>query len=269
MNPFYFGTSSRRLFGVHVAARQGGRSGGVRAVLLCPPWGQEYLRAHRAMRRLAGLLAAGGCDTLRFDYYGTGDSAGDMPEATLQGWELDIDEAINELRDISGANRVGLVGLRLGGTLAAKAAARRRRDISALVLWDPVVSGSQYVEELFLAAQSREHQAERPRQRSVEEGGGHELLGFRLPAAFAKALGNLELASVVKDLPEQCHAVVSQASRSTDALREALAGTALASRIAEIPGRPPWTEADQIMSGEVPVELLHHIVQVLCDGKSS
>ncbi len=269
MNPFYFGTPNRRLFGVQIAARSGGRRGAVRAVLLCPPWGQEYLRAHRSMRRLAELLAAAGCEALRFDYYGTGDSAGDMPDATVPGWELDIEAAIDELKDASGARKVGIVGLRLGGTLAARVAARRARDIAALVLWDPVISGAEYLDELFLSAHSREHAAERPRQRSIEEGGGHELLGFRLPAAFASAIGDLRLAAVVSDLPGQTHCVVSQSSRSADVLRQALAGSTAALRVAEIPGRPPWTEVDQIMSGEVPVQLLHHIVEVLCNGASA
>jgi len=67
MNVFYFGAGERRLFGVYTPARHGGRRGAV----LCPPWGQEYLRAHRSIAQLANTLATAGVHVLRFDYSGT------------------------------------------------------------------------------------------------------------------------------------------------------------------------------------------------------
>src|SRR3954451_13983708 len=76
MTPLFFGSRARRLFGIYEPGRSGSRV--PRAAVLCHPWGQEYIRAHRSMRRLANMLSATGRDTLRFDYFGTGDSAGDM-----------------------------------------------------------------------------------------------------------------------------------------------------------------------------------------------
>ena len=69
-------------------------------------------------------LAAQGWHVLRFDYFGTGDSAGEFDEADLTGWEADIEQALDELLDMAGARKVALVGLRLGATLAARVAAR-------------------------------------------------------------------------------------------------------------------------------------------------
>ena len=83
MTPLYFGERTRRLFGVYTPAHAAGRP--ARGVVLCHPWGQEYLHAHRSLRKLGDLLAAAGFDVLRFDYFGTGDSAGDLPEASLAG----------------------------------------------------------------------------------------------------------------------------------------------------------------------------------------
>lgn len=266
MNPFYFGTTDRRLFGAHTPARVGARGGSIRAIVLCSPWGQEYLRAHRSMRLLADMLAGAGNDVLRFDYYGTGDSAGDMVDGSVQGWEADIETAIDELKDISGAPKVALVGLRLGATLAARVAVRRRRDVGALVLWDPVVSGSAYVAELLRTATEREHAAERPRPRPAEHGGGHELLGFPLPAEMIRAIEELELGSSAASLPARTHSVVSQGARTTEELRRAFGSNAATDRVAEFAGRPPWTETDQIMAGEVPIDLLRHIVSVMRDG---
>jgi pimeloyl-ACP methyl ester carboxylesterase len=143
MTPFFFGSGDRRLFGIYEPAVFGG-SGGTRAAVLCPPWGEEYVYAHRALRQLSLRLSAAGFHTLRFDFFGTGDSAGDMTDADLAGWEGDTELAMEELRDISGAARITLIGLRLGATIAARVASRRAGDVDALVLWDPIISGADY-----------------------------------------------------------------------------------------------------------------------------
>ncbi|MCP5329074.1 MAG: alpha/beta fold hydrolase [Sinobacteraceae bacterium] len=266
MNPYFFGSTNRRLFGVHLVGRAHGKRGNARAVVLCPPWGQEYLRAHRSLRRLGDLIAAEGCDVLRFDYFGTGDSGGDGSDASLRGWESDIDTAIDELKDIAGVGRVALVGLRLGATLAARVAERRNREVSALVLWDPIVSGQAYVEELLEAARMREHAAERPIQRELQSGGGYELLGFSLPDAMLRELAQLRLAPSDVGWVCKTHCVVSQGPEAEAQLRSLAEHPKAAATFAAIPGRPPWIEADQIMTGEVPVALLHHVAKVLVDG---
>jgi alpha-beta hydrolase superfamily lysophospholipase len=150
MTPFYFGTPGRRLFGIYEPAAQG--SAGRRAAVLCNPWGSEYIYAHRSLRQLAVRLAACGIHTLRFDFYGTGDSDGEMADADLRGWEDDIELAIEEVQDMAGVRRVALAGLRLGATLAARVASRRGPDIEALALWNPIISGIAYARELEAAA---------------------------------------------------------------------------------------------------------------------
>jgi pimeloyl-ACP methyl ester carboxylesterase len=49
----------------------------------------------------------------------------------------DIDAALDELVRRSGVSRLVLLGIRLGGTLAALVAGRRR-DVARLVLWEPL-----------------------------------------------------------------------------------------------------------------------------------
>ena len=75
IEPFYFGTSSKPLFGCyHVPQSALRRDCGV---LFCAPMGSEYVRFHRAYRQLADRLAKAGFPVLRFDFYGCGDSSGD------------------------------------------------------------------------------------------------------------------------------------------------------------------------------------------------
>ena len=47
-------------------------------VVIVPPIGYEYWSSHRTLRTLAERLAEQGCSRLRFDFDGTGDSAGDQ-----------------------------------------------------------------------------------------------------------------------------------------------------------------------------------------------
>jgi pimeloyl-ACP methyl ester carboxylesterase len=151
MTPLYFGAGRQRLFGIYEPAVLTGRRS-KRGAVLCSPWGPEYVHAHRVMRQLAIRLAGAGIDTLRFDFFGTGDSAGEMVDADLGTWEADIELAMDELRDIVASPRLTLIGLRLGATLAARVAARHPGDVDALVLWDPILSGPGYLASLGAAA---------------------------------------------------------------------------------------------------------------------
>ncbi len=255
MNPFFFGESSRRLFGLYAPARATG--GKQRGIVLCHPWGQEYLRAHRSMCQLGKQLAGAGFHVLRFDYFGTGDSAGDMAQADLKGWCSDVDTAIDELKDTASLSRVSLLGLRLGATLAAQVATRRRNVVDALVLWDPVVSGSEHLAEL----RRTDGQAV---PRPAAAGGGHEVLGFPLTDALSREIETLDLLQLVAALPARTFVALSQALPSHAALRPALesgGGGKLATELIE--SQPAWLEDRSSGAGAVPVKVLQRIVEWL------
>ena len=140
MNPLFIGTAERRLFGLYEPAAA--TRGKPRAAVLC------YTYAHRSMRQLAARLAAAGFHTLRFDYFGTGDSSGEMDQANLNGSSSDLEAAIEALKDIAGTSRIVLIGLRLGANIALDVAARHKSEVEALVMWDPIISGDHYMASL-------------------------------------------------------------------------------------------------------------------------
>lgn len=137
MNPLFFGSSQRRLFGVHTPGAS--RPGGPRAAVLCQPWGDEYVYAHRTMRQLAIRLSFAGFHTLRFDYFGTGDSAGEESDTDVAGLEADVVTAMETLKDLAATEKVTLVGLRAGANVAASTAAASLAATEALILWDPIL----------------------------------------------------------------------------------------------------------------------------------
>jgi uncharacterized protein len=138
MTPFHFGSRQRRLFGCYEPAQANFSK--VRAVLLCHPMDNEQVFAYRTMRQLAARLVQAGFHVLRFDYFGTGDSYGDTGEGDLASWCADIETAIEELKEITGATKVNLAGLRLGANLSARVAAHRRKEICKLILWEPLAA---------------------------------------------------------------------------------------------------------------------------------
>lgn len=184
MPPLFFGDSKSPLFGFHHPPAGDERRTGV---VVCAPFGQEALRAHRPLRELASRLAEAGFHTLRFDYHGTGDAAGEAEQASIEGWIDDVGTAADEIREAADLSAVAFVGLRLGGTLAVEAA-RRRTDVAALGLWDPVLDGSAYVAEL-----SRQHAAwfrdHAPRARLL----AGEVLGFPFPPGLAAGAAGLQV----------------------------------------------------------------------------
>ncbi len=258
MTPLYFGSAERRLFGAYAPPRASGAA--ARAVVLCYPWGQEYIRAHRSMRQLANMLSAGGYHVLRFDYFGTGDSAGESVEVDLGGWESDIETAMEELKDTSGATRVGLVGLRLGATLAARVAIRKNKEIDTLVLWDPVVSGPEYLEDIRRSEAVRKCDAGPGRA----AGGDAEILGFPLTQAFADEIHALDMCHIAPALPARTHVIASQPLPSHAALRAAMEKQARSDlSIEQIDSPFAWLQHRDLGAGAVPVKILEHILQRL------
>lgn len=195
MGPFFFGSSRRRLFGVYTPAAELDASPA--AVVLCQPWGTEYIHAHRAMVRLGETLSRTRFHVLRFDYYGSGDSGGDFGEVDLAGWRSDIRTAADECLSMSGASRVSLVGLRIGANLAADVA-RDLADLDALVAWDPIVDGAAYA-TAETPVPARDPVGLRPRQLPVSSGPDIvRVVGSSLGGRLAAELRQVGVAPVLR-----------------------------------------------------------------------
>lgn len=143
--PIWIGDDAALSFGWYHAATGDQREVGV---VLCNPLGYEAMCTHRTYRLLAERLASEGFPVVRFDYHGTGDSAGtETDPGRVNAWQESIAAAIDALQRHSGLEKVVLFGLRFGGTLAL-AAAGAMADVVAVIAWAPLVSGKAYVREL-------------------------------------------------------------------------------------------------------------------------
>ncbi|MCS6914980.1 MAG: alpha/beta fold hydrolase [Myxococcales bacterium] len=264
MTPSFFGPSARSLFGIYHPPV--GRPARNRGVLLCAPLGQEAIRAHRALRQLAILLSRARYHVLRFDYYGCGDSAGDSSEGHTTQWLEDIATATAELKDCAGVNRVCWVGLRYGASLAVLAA-RGRRDLDSLVLWDPVVDGKAYLREVCAMHEQlllEELGDRRRHRRATSPDDAEEILGFPLPRRLRDEIRQLDLLSIVDYPVRRVALVVSSTTPAYDRLRAHLSSLRLDMTYAHVPAE--WN-SDQVMNRSlVPMDLLQTIVASLAEA---
>jgi exosortase A-associated hydrolase 2 len=146
--PFFFNRDSQRLFGVLHQPTAEPIQG---AFVFCHPFAEEKLWAHRVYVSFARQLATSGYAVLRFDHAGHGDSDGRFDEADVETYLADIASAIATLKErVQAVSQIGLLGLRLGASLAALVA-EQSRQIDRLVLWDPIIDGEKYGQELLLS----------------------------------------------------------------------------------------------------------------------
>lgn len=238
MNPLLFGSRARQLFGLHLpAAGRRQRRGAV----LCSPWGQEYLRSHRSLKLLGDRLAQTGHDVLRFDYYGSGDSAGAEEEFSLEGCVDDAEAAVREVQDLARVRRVTLVGLRLGAAVAA-AAAGRLRGVDRLVLWDPVTDGASYVDGLRWQSPGKDDIVD----------------GYPLTPSLASEMEAVDQETFAAS-PDEVLLIVSEERDEHETLKRSLSGGERSVDFELRPNPRCWVEEADFGAGAVPVDVLQAI----------
>jgi dipeptidyl aminopeptidase/acylaminoacyl peptidase len=105
---------------------------------------------HRMFVKLSRHLAAHGIASLRFDFRGSGDSAGDFEDMTIRSEVVDALEALKFLARHKRVNsrRLALIGMSMGGAIASHVVARERNRIKTLALWAPVAEGAGILDDL-------------------------------------------------------------------------------------------------------------------------
>ena len=229
--PLFFGPESS-LYGCYHLPPDYRRQPGV---LICQPTGHEYERCHRAMRQLAVQAARKGLSAMRFDYFATGDSAGDCAELSLARMRQDVQQALRHCLAKTGSGRLTLVGIRLGATLAAQLAGGSNQ-VESLVLYAPVFDGNALLDEWQRDQQTFHDKHNYPRQQIEDD----EILGFVVPETFKAELR-------AQFGPAPAGGTLKRVLILTDA---AEIGSAPANR---------WTEAFERQSVEVTIEAVENI----------
>ncbi|HUS25302.1 MAG TPA: alpha/beta fold hydrolase [Candidatus Binatia bacterium] len=250
MEPIHFGPANR-LFGLRCEPTATPRR---TALLICHPWGVEYMRCYRALHLLARELAARGIENLRFDYTGTGDSGdADGGDASLDDWLEDIRHAAQELRTLAGAERIAILGLRLGALLATRAVDAGLRA-EHLILWDPPASGRVWIEEL--QALDREHYARKNRYLPAAlqlHSRPDELLGLPCPIGLQEAIAPLAATPA------------GDAARLISLLSPDVAAVAVTGEQVRLPDASHWTDIEWVTRPWTPAATPRVVCETLAE----
>jgi pimeloyl-ACP methyl ester carboxylesterase len=260
-----FGRPSREMVGVHQQARSGASP---RArFLLCRPLGQEAVRTAAVFRVLADRLAREGCETLRFDYHGTGDSPGEEHQQSFTHWVEDT-LAAHEQLEPGGSVPVIWFGMALGATLALRAALRAKAAPAHLVLWEPVLDGEVYGQTLLGA-----HRAELTREfgepwdRLLQTGKVTEpalpgdVLGFLVGPQLADELAQLHDVTLAPALRRGIRVTCAVHAEQRPQLA-ALEGNALL-KLHTVESRTNWMSSQAMGTAIVPPDLPRTLLSTL------
>lgn len=256
VNAFYFGENSRRLFGLYDPPTR--RPNG-HLVLICHPIGQEYLRTYRCFKLLAQRLSGAGTHVMRFDYFGTGDSAGHTDECDIEHWLDDINLAIEEAKAVSAINKISIIGLRLGATLAA-IVSKNRKDIRNLFFWDPVIDGNKYLSSLRETHQQMLVDTDRfALQRTNDECDANELVGYSYSDKLIDEIESLNDEVFVSCNAKKMSLLSSSYTADMKRLCEKNKTNDIKITLHEFESSVCWTDVAQIETAFMPQDIITHI----------
>jgi exosortase A-associated hydrolase 2 len=163
-----------------------------RAVLYVHPFAEEMNKSRRMAALQARALARAGVASLQIDLYGCGDFA----DARWEIWRRDVAIAMDWLQ-MRIASPISLWGLRLGATLALDVVTTSDRVFERTVLWQPVVSGENYLTQFLrlkvaseMASGAGKTSTEALRQR-LAAGEVVEIAGYTIAPELAKAIDSV------------------------------------------------------------------------------
>jgi exosortase A-associated hydrolase 2 len=166
------------------------------ALLYVAPFGEEMNRTRRAAALQARALAAQGVAVLQVDLLGCGDSDGEFGQADWNVWKQDLALAHAWLAARTGCE-AGLWGVRLGALLALDYARTAALPVARFVLWQPVLRGAVYLNQLLRVRLAGEMLAGRTgadsRQlRAALRQQAQEIGGYEISPALADAIEALD-----------------------------------------------------------------------------
>ncbi|MBC3909449.1 serine aminopeptidase domain-containing protein [Undibacterium umbellatum] len=195
---FWFGDAAAPMLGWYHPARVRDAGGSRQCgVVLCPPFGHEYMVSYLSYKHLAIHLAKAGFDVCFFDYNNSGDAVDVDGGDRVALWQENIRQAARQLRQMAGVEHIALFGLRLGALLAGTVAAEI--DAKALMLMAPVISGRAYAREMLVLRSMSSLKAEVDPDQTIDPNHvttDDELTGYEFTAATRSSLGKLDLSKL-------------------------------------------------------------------------
>lgn len=218
MTPFFLQTESEPIFCNVVLPTDNGKNVCPSDWVLCfPPFAEELNKSRKMLADQARNFTQKGFGVLMIDYAGTGDSGGELVDASWAKWQQQTQAAVDWLLR-EGAKKLWLFGLRGGCLVAAQLAQTLQSKfaihLAGVIFWQPVLSGNIWMTQflrLRLAADlvtdvaategDKERLTVSGLRAQLARGETVEVAGYRLGKTWVEDIDGLKLSDY--SLPEQ------------------------------------------------------------------
>lgn len=167
-------------------------------VVYLPPFAEEMNRCRALVAEQARRFAREGLSCTLLDFYGTGESPGDLTDASLPIWRRNIDDILEQLLRRNPCP-VYFWGCRLGSLLALDYLSWKPDASCRLLLWQPVASGSAFVTQMLRQRMaSMMQKGEKPESTAdmkaqLAAGKAFEVAGYKLGGTLLSAIDQTEI----------------------------------------------------------------------------
>lgn len=169
-------------------------------IIYLPPFTEEMNRCRCSVAEQARWFTEHGYSCSLLDFYGTGESPGNMADASLSIWLQNIEAlqtSITQQHDVP----VYLWGCRLGALLATHYIATRPTGIEQVIFWQPVTSGKTFVTQILrqriasLMEKGGEAETTSEIRERLNAGENIEVAGYILGGRLMSEIDSLEINS--------------------------------------------------------------------------
>ncbi|KKO49320.1 glycosyl transferase [Arsukibacterium sp. MJ3] len=164
------------------------------AIIVLPPFAEEMNKSRHLISALMRQLSDAGSSSFMLDNYGTGDSEGDLDQATISLWRDDLYHLIQLLKQ-QGYRSISFIAVRFG-TLQLFDLLNTHLlplPLQHIILWQPVFDVAKFWQQFLrikvaeaMASGSKISQKELEQQ--LQQGDTIEIAGYPISPAFYQSL---------------------------------------------------------------------------------
>lgn len=170
-------------------------------IVFIPGFCEEMNRCRSLVATQARSFAAADYACTLIDFYGTGDSQGELRDATLRIWYDNISRTIEALKSEQDLPVI-LWGMRLGGLFALDYAAKNPGTVQDIILWQPVCGAKVYITQMLrqrvasLMVRDLPPETTKEIRQRLEEGEEVEIAGYLVRGPLVRDIEAIDLASM-------------------------------------------------------------------------
>jgi len=173
----------------------------------CHPLFDERKCAHRFSFQLKQTFRTAGLALERFDYHGTGEAKGKFSDVLLGTLREDIATQV-------GADKICLIGVRFGASLAFDYCAGNAEQAGKLILVEPIIDGAEYIDYLYRKQHIKDLMTGDPTAR-LDDNGYKNIEGYKTNIRLIEQIRGLNLIETAREQSIKSSVFIAQISKQS------------------------------------------------------